>query len=594
MKCNLKKTAIIAGAVLVLVGLFVMIWQRDVFLRGKRDIANGDVVLEEADKKEEIKIPVERKYPRAKDLDLSLEVDSVELVPYQPLNFNVVLRNVTKEPTKIPGGISSNWRVLGSYQHGPFLNFALPPGSGDYRTSRILQSGASELFPGDLLLLPNEDIYVFAKPGKYIIKAEMALPRKSDEEVKSAGVILVVRVPTESDAGAARLLMRPEATRMFNAQYTDQGAKLLEEIVDQHADSVLADYACFTLGLYFSREASHHKDDASAMRAYRYWEKITKRVPRLWARGLALRILEAKSGQAELSPSDITTLVRAWDENPELATAVSREFVFGAHLPKYRDELETRALVEGGDLPPLIERFRNKPGGLGPIHDAMKKMGPKAARATAFLKEKLKDASGYTRIQAAYGLFGVDPENQDTMPALVRELTNRDPLISDYAMVAVRAIGSSAETAVPALINLAAKGEERTRLNAISALGNIGKKPDEAIPVLVKIAGEKGSTKEIRAAVALALGGYGPQARTGLPTLVDLLKDEDKIVRWRAAGALMDMGGEAKPALRALIGALLPRAWRPAWRTCAGRARGSASRPAITTSTPSRPLPAGW
>ena len=214
------------------------------------------------------------------------------------------------------------------------------------------------------------------------------------------------------------------------------------------------------------------------------------------------------------------------------------------------------------------------------VIDSLGSIGPTAKAAVPALVAELKDDHVQLRKSAAEALGQIGPAAKSAIPRLVAALEDEDDETREWAadalgyigpaavqlfvvalkdkrigLLAARAlagIGSSAESAIPALVAALKHGAaKKMRWWAIDALGNIGPAAESAIPAIAKALKHRDGS--IRSCAARALGQIGPVA---LPTLVSALKNAGPSLRASAAEALGEIGSGAESAVPALVAAL--------------------------------------
>ena len=136
-------------------------------------------------------------------------------------------------------------------------------------------------------------------------------------------------------------------------------------------------------------------------------------------------------------------------------------------------------------------------------------------------------------------------EAQSAVPALI-EIANQNISHSSRccAIRAVGSIGPSANGAVPALLRWATNPDAGVRCNAIFALGKIGAEPHRVVPVLMNALHDP--RPDVRFNAVRALVQFGPKARLAVPALVEILSNaQDGKQRSRAEYVLKAIAPEA-------------------------------------------------
>ncbi len=154
------------------------------------------------------------------------------------------------------------------------------------------------------------------------------------------------------------------------------------------------------------------------------------------------------------------------------------------------------------------------------------------ARETAELRkliEETNDPNPNVRVDAVIALRNMGASAKSAVPALTRLLNDQESGVRDWAAQSLGAIGSEAQAAVPALTKLLDDGEWFVCESAAESLGGIGPEAKTAVPGLTKLLENK--TSMIRVAAANALGKIGPGAKTAIPCLLETRTDSDANVR---------------------------------------------------------------
>ena len=193
---------------------------------------------------------------------------------------------------------------------------------------------------------------------------------------------------------------------------------------------------------------------------------------------------------------------------------------------------------------------------------ALARIGPRSKGVEAGLVEALSDENPKVHEAAVRALIEINPGEEEAdgagpiLPALIRKLKDGDFAARQSAL---RELGNMGRPAVPDLISvLKNTNEPVVRQYAAMALARIGPEAMNAVPTLTEVLGDKREEVEIRRLAATAVGMIGPNARAGIPALIRTLGDreEDSEVRRAAAMALGMIGAEAKEAVPALIESL--------------------------------------
>ncbi|MFL5339069.1 MAG: HEAT repeat domain-containing protein, partial [Gemmataceae bacterium] len=130
---------------------------------------------------------------------------------------------------------------------------------------------------------------------------------------------------------------------------------------------------------------------------------------------------------------------------------------------------------------------------------------------------------------------------------LIKDLGHRDRKVRARAAKALGDLGTPAQEAVPALIDVLRDKEPEVKAPAAQALAQIG---PAAIPALRRELGDEDS--RVRPWAAIALGLMGPDGAKAVPDLLEVLKDKDAVLKVNAMRALGAIGPQARAAIPAL------------------------------------------
>ncbi len=139
----------------------------------------------------------------------------------------------------------------------------------------------------------------------------------------------------------------------------------------------------------------------------------------------------------------------------------------------------------------------------------------------------------------------------DTIPALIAEISHFNPSVRLSAFRSLSKLGSVARQALPNLTVALSDQDSKIREGAAQAIGQLGR---EAMPTLVRMLTHP--DKYVRRNAVWGLGKLGPQAKAVLGELCQALKDEDPRTAAGAAQALGSMGPEATAAVPMLAEAM--------------------------------------
>jgi HEAT repeat protein len=147
-----------------------------------------------------------------------------------------------------------------------------------------------------------------------------------------------------------------------------------------------------------------------------------------------------------------------------------------------------------------------------------------------------------------------DFDSKVGLPVLIRMLEDGDQRVRSFAVGSLECLGSSAEAAVPRLIEAYPQAQGELRQDIVRALGEIGSRPAEVIPFLIALLEDRDD--EIKSDAAAALAKFGADAETAIPSLLSLLKDKNLSAVRAAAQALEKIGCQPSLVVPALHAAL--------------------------------------
>ena len=207
-------------------------------------------------------------------------------------------------------------------------------------------------------------------------------------------------------------------------------------------------------------------------------------------------------------------------------------------------------LVQGGaESRPLLRRFllHTDEGLRREAFEIIHRIGP---GALPLLTELLGWDEISIRRQAVSVLIDLAPDTEPAQPAVIRALSDEDPLVARNAARALGAMGGRASPSVPQLMKALAHRDPLVRLYVAEALASIGPDAAAATPDLAKAL--RDPYPGVRWAASEALAAVGPPAVSAVPDLMEALKDEFLYVRICAAGALGSIGSKTEALLAAL------------------------------------------
>ncbi|MDZ7618506.1 MAG: HEAT repeat domain-containing protein, partial [Patescibacteria group bacterium] len=162
------------------------------------------------------------------------------------------------------------------------------------------------------------------------------------------------------------------------------------------------------------------------------------------------------------------------------------------------------------------------------------------------LVESLKSEEPQVRTTAARALVALDPDPNLLAPMLEEALRDADEQTTQYALDAVARVGS---VMVPQLIG--ALRFESLRPRVVFLLGEIGSDAEAAVEALVELI--KAPDRPTREETLLALAKIGPAASAAVPALTVALHQPEGTCRYGAAYALGRIGPPAESAIPTLL-----------------------------------------
>jgi|GEM_PF-2941502 len=209
---------------------------------------------------------------------------------------------------------------------------------------------------------------------------------------------------------------------------------------------------------------------------------------------------------------------------------------------------------------PLICLFLLAQAPAAPAQTATSTAAPTAADLPALVRQ-LKDRDPRARADAARRLVLLRTEAKDAAPALVEALADADDTVRYRSVMALgnmwfwlHPADEVVAAAVPALAGLLKDRNPETRLRAAYALTVLGPRARAAAPALSEAL--KDADAGVRGQAKIALERVGRATPADVPALVAKLKDKDPKVRYEAAERLNSLGSGAKDAAPALVEAL--------------------------------------
>jgi hypothetical protein len=197
----------------------------------------------------------------------------------------------------------------------------------------------------------------------------------------------------------------------------------------------------------------------------------------------------------------------------------------------------------------LAERIRDENSDVRQaVTEALESLGD-ALEARELLRLATLDRVVFVRWAAARALGRSAPPKPDPnavaddVAALVKLTRDPDPDVRTAALVGLARFGTAAQSAIPAVLNAATRGDVEPRVAAIKALPALNSDAERTVPVL--IAGLQHSDLRLRRVAAAGLIRFGPDAKPALPELRKATTSPDPELRLNAAEAILAL--ERKP-----------------------------------------------
>ena len=188
-------------------------------------------------------------------------------------------------------------------------------------------------------------------------------------------------------------------------------------------------------------------------------------------------------------------------------------------------------------IPTLLRMLRAK-------DSASRVMVTGLARRQHLIEIDFARAEGWNTA-ALIGFHLLGSKAQSAVPALI-EIANQNisPPSRNDAICALGMVGPSAKAALPSLLQWTTNADWKGRLYAIRSLYEIGAEPDRVMPVLISALHDP--NQMVQSQAVLTLGEWGPNARIAVPALVDCLNASNGFpVRSEVIDALKKIDPEA-------------------------------------------------
>jgi len=198
-------------------------------------------------------------------------------------------------------------------------------------------------------------------------------------------------------------------------------------------------------------------------------------------------------------------------------------------------------------VPGLTEALQDPSAGVrGNAAYALGYFGADAQSAIPALAHALSDPDTDLRVNAASVLANIEDLDLAgaALPGLEGALKDADPMVRQYAAIAVARLGPDAKTALPELLTTLTDERPETREASARALGNFGMEARMAAPALARAASDPNPL--VRRTALEALGAVSPPEELRRSAFRSALNDPDPSVR-QVAVMLVPLGGELEP-----------------------------------------------
>jgi hypothetical protein len=175
--------------------------------------------------------------------------------------------------------------------------------------------------------------------------------------------------------------------------------------------------------------------------------------------------------------------------------------------------------------------------------------------AVGVLREGLKNPNRNVRRFAASALRRLEKDAQPAVPDLVTAIADKDPVVREEAIIAVREIGPRYSGFAPAILRALGDPEPHVRTQTALAAGALGPRAKVAVPALTELLRDP-DQYVLEAAFQTLKDIHGFDA-AAVPALADLLKPNSPM-QMGAVIALTELGPRAKAAVPALAASLRP------------------------------------
>ncbi len=231
----------------------------------------------------------------AKDLRLILRLDATTIFLHEPVYATVVLQSSSLESLRVPTYIFNSLRFFRAYNKEKFVSCGYGKDTGCVdRATHILEPDKEIVAPDELLFLfvvnGGPVGFVFDKPGKYRVKAQVRL----DKEVLESNTIdVTVKQPPEDDAAAIDLLVDLKHMVILNGSpLWVVDIQQIEQLVNKYPGSRYADYAHFRVAQQYLTQTYRGQvgEKVAVIKAYESYSSVSNRIPGLRLRALCRQV----------------------------------------------------------------------------------------------------------------------------------------------------------------------------------------------------------------------------------------------------------------------------------------------------------------
>jgi HEAT repeat protein len=194
---------------------------------------------------------------------------------------------------------------------------------------------------------------------------------------------------------------------------------------------------------------------------------------------------------------------------------------------------------------PLADRIRDENSQVRQaVVEALESLSD-ALDAGELLRQAASDRVVFVRWTAARALGRsaplkpTPPAVADDVATLARLTSDPDPDVRTAALVALAKFGTAAQSATPAVLAAATRGDVEPRVAAVKALPALGTDAERTVPVLIAVL--RDPDLRLRRVAAAGLVRFGPDAKAALPELQRAVSSPDPELRLNAAEAILSL-----------------------------------------------------